>query len=267
MEIYYLILLGPLVGIITSFFGIGGGVVMIPLLYTLFPQISPVVAIISSLSVIFLNSFINSVIFLRMGLRPVWRVVFSVWGGAIVGIFLGSYIVQSLDALWIKKLFGVVLIISAIQNILKRSLIGQEVQIDKSIFKAIAVGFSGGLLAGLTGLGGGIVMVPLFLVLLKIDYKSVSRYSNLAMLVISLAGIIFNFAGTYANHEQLVVSEGLRSMQFGPFNLAIILVIFIGSLTTGWLGALLSQKVSPEISKSLFVGLMLIMAIKILCFA
>ena len=60
MDIIYLIITGMFVGLMSSFFGVGGGSLMMPILFMLYPDIPAQAIIPSSLGVIFLNSLINN---------------------------------------------------------------------------------------------------------------------------------------------------------------------------------------------------------------
>ena len=56
--------------------------------------------------------------------------------------------------------------------------------------KTFVVCLLGGLVSGMTGLGGGAVMVPLFISVLKIPLNRVSAYSNIAMGAATFFGVI-----------------------------------------------------------------------------
>jgi uncharacterized membrane protein YfcA len=60
---------------------------------------------------------------------------------------------------------------------------------------SLAVGLGAGLLSGLFGVGGGILIVPAFVLLLKFDQRLANGTSLGAVLPISISGLI-----TYWSH-------------------------------------------------------------------
>ena len=86
-----------MIGFISSLFGVGGGVIAVPLLFFLFPHFPPQTIIGCSLCSISLNSLINLRNFFHHGIRPNPRIlvpilIFSalgVWGGDCSVVFTG----------------------------------------------------------------------------------------------------------------------------------------------------------------------------------
>lgn len=121
-----------------------------------------------------------------------WRLF---WPFAVLSIpcaFVGGYI--NLPAPAFKLLVGVVLLFSAARFIARppEDTVGRE----PSLGVAIPIGGGMGLLAGLTGTGGGIFLTPLLLFMHWARAKSAAAASALFILVNSAAGLLGNFAST-----------------------------------------------------------------------
>ena len=119
------------------------------------------------------------------------------WPFAVLAVplaFVGGYI--TLPTHWLKVLIGVVLLFSALRFALKS---GPDPEVHPPAKgAAIAVGAGLGLLAGLTGTGGGIFLTPILIFMKWSRTKSASAVSALFILVNSAAGLAGNLSATKA---------------------------------------------------------------------
>ena len=121
-----------------------------------------------------------------------WRLFWPFAVAAIPLAFLGGYI--DLPTRVFKALIGIVLLFSAIRFLLRPS--ADEVAAEPSRPLAFSLGAGLGLLAGLTGTGGGIFLTPLLLMKKWALAKQAAAVSALFILVNSVAGLLGNFAST-----------------------------------------------------------------------
>ncbi len=102
-----------------------------------------------------------------------------------------------------------------------------------SIPKVIAVGVLGGVLAGLFGVGGGIVMVPLFVFVLGLDQRTAVTTSLLAIIPISALGTLgYATGGAVAWIDAIVI--GLGSIVGGQVGVRLLHRIPIPALQAGF---------------------------------
>jgi uncharacterized membrane protein YfcA len=106
--------------------------------------------------------------------------------------FVGGYI--ALPTRVFKVLVGVVLVVSAIRFLVRPS--GDTTPHPPSRSKALPVGGALGLLAGLTGTGGGIFLTPILLFMGWARTKTAAAVSAAFILSNSLAGLAGNLAST-----------------------------------------------------------------------
>ncbi len=117
------------------------------------------------------------------------------WPFALLAVpmaFVGGY--MTLPTQTLKVLIGIVLLASAVQFLRKPSADGELRR--PATGPAIAIGGGLGMLAGLTGTGGGIFLTPLLIFLRWAATKQASAVSALFILVNSLAGLAGNFSAT-----------------------------------------------------------------------
>lgn len=260
--ILILLLTGMTIGVISSFFGVGGGAIAIPVLYTIFPKVPPQVIISSSLGMIFLNSLLNCYHYYRSGKAPIKKAFFSLTITMVAGVLIGAQIALTLEPRVIKLLFAVILVIVAIRTIIMKVDSNQAgwVLENKDLPKLALTGALGGITSALTGLGGGAVMVPLFLTVLRMPFSWVPVYSNYAMAAGTLVGVIRYMIPETQEHFQVAL---LNNFQVGHANFIIILGLFIGASVTTKIGVYLAAKVPPAITKKLFAGLLTLIALRI----
>jgi uncharacterized membrane protein YfcA len=184
----------------------------------------------------------------------------------VVGVVLGGKIALILPAKTVKLIFSLFVFAIALRTLLVKLKADQDEdwmpgEDLKSRLTGITVGLIGGVVAGMTGLGGGAVLVPLFITVLHIPFKLISAYSNVCMAVGTFAGMMtYLFEPTPSfifNYEILELG------QVGFVNFSIVAALFIGSSVSSKLGVSLVKKVDPALSKKLFATLLIIISIKI----
>ena len=121
-----------------------------------------------------------------------WRLF---WPFAVLAIpmaFVGGY--TNLPAHTFKVLVGIVLLASALLFLFRPSndTVGREPNRTVAIFSGSGLG----LLAGLTGTGGGIFLTPLLLLMRWARTKTVAATSALFILVNSVSGLAGNISST-----------------------------------------------------------------------
>lgn len=260
MDIIYLIITGMFVGLISSFFGVGGGSIMVPILFMLFPGIPAQAIIPSSLGVIMLNSLINNYHFYREGLSPKKKTVITLAVTTSIGALIGASLLHSVDSQTIKKLFGIMVTLIAFKVLFGKDKNSQNESVEINQIKMGITGFIGAFISSISGLGGGIVFVPMLLSFIRLPVILISPYSNVAMSFATLVGLIPNFFYPLKLTTQSSFSSGF----VGHVNLLFILVLFSGALVSSKLGAKLNGKVDFKVKKYLLTALLLIFALKTL---
>lgn len=123
-----------------------------------------------------------------------WRLFWPFAVFAVPLAFVGGYI--TLPTHWLKVLIGVVLLFSAVRFVMSA---GPDPEVrPPTTGPAMAVGAGLGLLAGLTGTGGGIFLTPILIFMKWAKTKQASAVSALFILANSGAGLAGNFTATKA---------------------------------------------------------------------
>lgn len=262
-----LIICGILVGILSAFFGVGGGILIVPTLYSLFPEIPPQTVISSSLGVICLNSIVNTYNFIKSGRKPDKSLFLPLTVTFVIGILLGGQLTMSIPPRTIKIIFGLILALIAVKTIFTKNeqIVDDSWKPNLTFKTTILVALSaltGGVVAGLTGLGGGIIIIPLLIMILSTPFRWVPVYSNIAMAVGTFFGTLSYVIKTPPT--PIFPNTIFSHFQFGYTNFGICLIIFTGAFFSSKLGVRLSDKVHPAIAKKCFTILIIIFSTKIL---
>lgn len=172
-------------GILAGFLGIGGGTVLVPLQVSL--GIPPIQAVATSNLSIVLTSLAGSIQNWRMGLLDIRRVF---WLGipAVLTAQIGTLIANRIPVYVLLGAFGMLLLANSYLVELRKQLAQTEKPgIPLPLWVARSVtGGSAGLLAGLFGVGGGVIMVPLQILLLQESIKAAIQTSLGAIVITAI---------------------------------------------------------------------------------
>ncbi|MBD2744544.1 sulfite exporter TauE/SafE family protein [Coleofasciculus sp. FACHB-1120] len=217
---------GLFAGILAGFLGIGGGTVLVPLLVAL--KYTPVQAVGTSSLAILITAISGSAQNWRMGLFSFKRVI-AIGFPAVVTAQIGAYLATQFRPYLLLTAFGLLLLLNIYLVELRKQLTikkkqEEELQIQGSHestiprnsniffnpnFARIATGSAAGILAGLFGVGGGVIMVPLQILLLGETIK-VAIQTSLGVIVITAisATIGHAFRGNVLLVEGLLLGCG-----------------------------------------------------------
>jgi len=195
--IILLSLAGLLSGILAGFLGIGGGTLLVPVLIQMSSlpvpiQFETVQATATSSLAILVTSSAGSFQNWRMGYLKL-RQVLLLGAPALVTAFLGTLVASSLPEYGLQIGFGLLLLTNLYLVSLKKDVISKakfresRMAVGPAINPVTARLFTGstaGFMAGLFGVGGGVILVPLQILLLGESIKSAVR-TSLGVIVIT----------------------------------------------------------------------------------
>ena len=190
--VFILLLLGALTGMLSGLFGIGGGIVLVPLLVLVLGYQQKLAAG-TSVATILPAAIVGGITYAVQG-HVDWIAALLLAIGIIGGAQLGSYLLQRIPTgvlRWIFMGFLVLVVVSLWFIVPSRD---SEVTITLISGAAlIVVGFVTGILSGLLGVGGGVIVVPVLMFFFGAN-DLVAKGTSLIMLIPgSISGTIGNF--------------------------------------------------------------------------
>ena len=201
---------GLLSGSLAGLLGIGGGTVLVPIIVTL--GYIPAKAVATSSFTIVLTSLSGSIQNYRMG-NLSWRRVISLGLPSLLTAQIGAFFVNKIPANILLFAFGILLIVNLFLANLRKRLIKQEINVKQASrnpwLVTIFTGGTAGLLAGLFGVGGGVIMVPLQILLLAENIKKAIQTSLGVIVITSISACIGHaYQGNVLWVEGLILGVG-----------------------------------------------------------
>lgn len=266
MEFVQLVFLGAVVGFVSSFFGIGGGSLIVPVLYGLYDNIPPSIVISVSLGSIFIIVTGNTYKFYKQKLLPPKSVIINFLIFCTIGSFIGSQIVYLIDNKMAKLSMGIILVLMVAKILfLKKIETPDNNEYKPNTILFAFTGFFGAFLSSITGLGGGIIFTPFFMNILRVPTKRVSPYSNLAMMITTFIGVFPHLFIEYKNDfrfESFLNEE----VMIGNVHFGLIAIISLAAFFSSHFGVKYNSKISSQKKKYLLAILLFIFSLKLLIF-
>ncbi|MCU4182175.1 sulfite exporter TauE/SafE family protein [Bosea sp. BH3] len=238
-----LVLAGAITGLLAGVFGVGGGAVVVPVLYEVFrvigvpDEVRMPLAVGTSLAVIIPTSIRSFNAHRAKGLVDLS--ILKVWAVPVVlGVIVGSYIARYAPADLFKIIFVIVALISAIRLLFAadRWKFGEEMP-----GKPLMITYGGviGVLSALMGIGGG-QLSSLFMTFYgRPIHQAVATSSGLGV-IISIPGAL---GFIYAGWPKMDI---LPPLSLGYVSLIGMILFIPTSIWTAPIGASLAHKLSKR---------------------
>jgi uncharacterized membrane protein YfcA len=261
-EVLALLGLGFCAGMIGGLIGIGGGVITIPALTFLLGR-DIHLAQAASMNVVAFVAIPASIRHWRQGELETRLLRYIVPFG-IVGIILGVLANNVVSGYWMGKLFGAFLLYVIFMNVMRLlSPVGEPKEGDTviNIQRGGMIGSAAGFGAGLLGVGGGLLTVPLSQKICRLTLPHAIAISSGLMCFTSIVG---------AATKDLTISSVLDSGSGKPLLLIDALQLsfwlFPMAILGAWLGARFTHVLPVQWIRFVFIIVLLTAALKYLVF-
>ncbi|MCF6434647.1 MULTISPECIES: sulfite exporter TauE/SafE family protein [Pseudoalteromonas] len=255
-------LLGSFVGFLAGLLGIGGGLVIVPVLsgilryFNIVPESQIVlVAIATSLASILFTSTSSALAHHRNGNVP-WNIAPYVMGGVAFGALISGFLAALLPEPVIRSIFAVSVVLIAIKMLYSSSKksVTQRALPSGPVLGALTCVMGG--LSAMIGIGGGALIVPL-LSFFSMDMRKAIGSASACGIVIALFGSLGYITAGSAHYT---FSQGFAGFIYLPALFGIVL--------TSWfmapLGAKSTQFLPVSTIKKIFAALLLVIAINMI---
>jgi uncharacterized membrane protein YfcA len=230
--------------LISGSFGVGGGIIIIPglVVFLQFTQrlshgtsllaILPIAA--AALVGFIFHDSIDVVYGLFLGL------------GSIFGALLGTKLLGSISNIWLARIFSAVLFVAAARLFVEIPVESQELSLSPpTAMVLVVIGVFIGVMAGLLGIGGGLVLIPI----LMIFFGTAAPVAKGTSLLVTL---IAGTTGTWRNYRNANI------------DIPVALKIGLAGVPTALIGSQLAMVMSDRVSNVLFALLLLVSAARLL---
>lgn len=255
-----LVFTGAIAGILAGLLGIGGGIVIVPVLFYLFdfmeiPQtIAMHVAVATSLATIIPTSISSSRAHMKRGALDMET--FRSWAPLIfIGAATGGYLAKFINGTQLTAIFGAVALLVSINLANPKSLIIAK-ELPKQAPVRAAIGSIIGLLSALMGIGGGTLSVPVLTLFSFPVHRAIGTAAAFG-LVIAIPGVLgFVLAGWEV--------AGRPPLSLGYVNVPAAILIFSASVLTAPLGAKIAHAIHSRTLKLAFAAFLFLTSIRML---
>ena len=257
--ILYYLLLGAIAGSLAGLLGVGGGLVIVPVLAALFLSADIPSAIImhlalgTSLATIAITSVSSAWAHHRYG-AVLWPVFLRLSPGIVIGAWLGAAAADQLPSAVLQKMFGVFELLVAVQMGFSVQAVAHRALPGKFI-----TGIAGmviGSVSAIVGIGGGTLTVP-FLHWCNVNMRKAVATSAACGFPIAVAGALGYIVAGWNN---TALPDGASGYVYWPAFAAIS----VASLLFAPLGAKLAHTIPVALLKRIFAVVLLGLGIKML---
>jgi len=244
------------IGVTLGLIGGGGSILTVPVLVYLF-SVSPTIAISYSLFIVGFTSLVGAYNNYRKGLVHT-KTVLLFGSSSITTVFIArKFIIPFLPdvffkigsfnvthALFVMVVFAILMIAASI-SMIKNKNVEAEKKLKSSPRILVAYGVLIGLVTGFLGAGGGFLLIPALVILMKLPMKEAIGTSLLIIALNSLIG----FTGDIGRH---------------PIDWVFIIIISVIAIAGIFIGGYFNQKVNSAKLKKGFGWFVLVMGIYII---
>jgi uncharacterized membrane protein YfcA len=255
------LLTGAIAGLSAGLLGIGGGLIIVPVLFFIFSyQAIPAehvmhMALATSLATIIVTSLSSASAHHRRN-AVLWPIVFNLSPGIVIGAWLGAIFASSLGSDILRPVFGIFELLVAIHLLLNYRPETHSTSISRttSITGGIVIGF----ISSIVGIGGGTLTVP-FLLWHNISIRKAVASS-------AACGFPIAVAGTTAYVVSGWDTAGLPAYTLGYVSLSAFAIIIITSMIAAPAGAALAHKLPEKTLRIIFALFLLVLGTRMLLF-
>ena len=192
-----------IVGFMSGLFGIGGGLIMVPVLFYVFSFVGIEqtfvmhLALGTSFSIIIPTSIISAIT--HMKFKSVDFSIVRTFGVFVmIGVVLGTILAVSLKTSSLILLFSIMTMIFAIYFLMEKEKINPIPRQINLIYRVIC-GFLSGFLSAPMGIGGGVFNVPIFKMFGYPINVAIGSSAAIGVLTALIGAIGFAVSGSYLN--------------------------------------------------------------------
>ncbi|QIB65045.1 sulfite exporter TauE/SafE family protein [Kineobactrum salinum] len=249
---------GLIAGVLAGLLGVGGGIVIVPVLYTLFgliginDEIRMHMAVGTSLSTIILTSL--SSMWAHLKRKSLDTVILRSWGiWIVVGAIAGTVLAGNVSGHFLSTVFAIIAFLMSMYMLFTSPDFRVTEKAPTGAAKAVCgITISGA--SAIMGIGGGTMFVPFFNAFGVPVHKSVGTAAGIGLLIALPATTGFIVAGLSVN--------GLPIGSLGYVSLIGMILLVPFTMIAAPLGAKIAHLLSPIILKRAFGCFLLITSLR-----
>jgi uncharacterized membrane protein YfcA len=235
------ILVGALIGLLSGLFGVGGSSVSTPVL-RLALRVAPLTALATPLPVTLPAAVAGGYVYARSGYVR-WRVALVCGGAGIPAVVLGALATSVVHGSILLILTGAFVAALGIRLLVAAPLKASPPAESKAPLATVAtIGVVVGFLSGLLANGGGFLLVPAFVLVLRMTPREAAATSLVTIVAFAVPGTVVHWA-------------------LGHIDIRLMLLLSAGVIPTSYLGGRIGVLLKPRVSRLAFGGFLTVFGI------
>ncbi len=255
------LLLGAIVGFLAGLLGIGGGLIIVPALIYILPWVGVTsaqlthVAIATSLATIILTSLSSANSHNKRGNIP-WPLFKPILPGIVIGALISAFVSELIPSENLQQIFAVFVVLMAIQMAFPLKPEGEGKLPSFGILLSVSVVIA--FIAGLMGIGGGVLLVP-FLCYCGLQMKHAVGFASATGFLIACSGTLgYIIAGLNA--------KDMPDASLGYIFLPALFGIIMSSMVFAPIGAKAASTWPTKVLKRIFALLLLVIGLRLMLY-
>ena len=253
--------LGLVAGYLAGFVGVGGGIIMVPVLLELFrawgvPDEVVVQAAMGTSLGVAVFSVSSGIIRHGRQKRIFWRLVPMLAPGCLLGGWLGARLAATVPGTTLQLILAGLMALAAVRMLTDKTAGNSSHHRRIPWWQGLLVGLGVGLVAGLSGLAGGIVLIPALSILLGLPTGWLAGTSSAVIIFSSLAAGLTYLTAT----PVMTPGDGFT----GFVALPVVGLLVISAIPAAQLGAWTNRRVRGVVFRRFFAVLMLLVVARLL---
>ncbi len=179
----------------------------------------------------------------------------------LMGAILGGSIAAHASGDLLRMVFGFVVLLAALRMLFARSLLprqgGLERETGESLLQYVFWGLCVGVLSGLTGIGGGVILVPAMVIAMRFSMYQAIGTSSVTIAFNAVGGVIAYVVNGWSVPDLPAYCVGYIDL------LQFVLLAGTSTFTARW-GVRMAHRLPAEKLKYIFVMLMVYIGLKMI---
>jgi len=256
-----LIAVGCLMGFAAGFFGVGGGIVLVPLLLLVYTHIG-VEASITSHVAFGTSLFVSTFTSLSSSYRHfknqniIFQAVFILAVTSVVTALIGSWIADQLSSVSLRRIFSLVIFFAGLRLAFQKNEKGNERVAKLSKPGLAGIGTFTGFVSSLAGVGGGVFSIPMMYQFLNFPIKK----------AIGTSSTVIVFTTFFASAGYMINGWGrpdLPSYAIGYVHMGAAVPVMLTAVLFSQFGAMVTHKTEVNRLRRIFGGFLVAVGVYI----
>ena len=244
------------VGFVAGLFGVGGGLITVPVLFYIFDSAGldrsfiMHLAVGTSFAIIIPTSFVSTITHMKFKAVD-FDIVKSFGVFVMFGIIIGTIFAVNLKTAYLILFFSIITMFFAFYFLISKEKM-KPMQNKMNMMHKIILGSLSGFFAAPMGIGGGSINVPILKMFGCSINQAIGSSAAIGFLVSLIGALGFAISGTYLDTE--------APLSFGFLNIPAFLIFIPITMLMAKIGAIAVHKINRRIINRLFGVFLLVIS-------